>query len=139
MVVLSLENRSILTTLFSVIMITGIIGNSCVIYSILISKGNRKSIKNSYVLALSIANVLYYLLNPSYMLIGISDPKVEPPDEIFCRIILFLSFTLASAGIMAITALSLDQYLALKYPFLHRRYQEPRAAFLSTCWYTFMH
>ena len=130
MVTLSPENSAILTTLFSAIIIFGVIGNSCVIYSILISKVNRKNFKNYYVLALSIADVLYCLLNPSYMLIGISNPKVKPPDEIFCRIMSFISFTLGSAGIMAITALSLDRYIALKYPFLHRRYQEPRVAFL---------
>ena len=130
MAALSLENRAILTIWFSVIMVIGIIGNLCVICSILASKVNRKNMKNSYVLTLSIADALFCSLNPSYFLIGVNDPKIQLQDEIFCRIMSFLCFSLGTADIMAITALSLDRYLALKYPFFHRRYQEPWVIFL---------
>ena len=106
------------------------IGNSCVIYSILVSEVNRKNFKNSFLLALAIADVLFCLQYPTYILVSVIYPKVLPQDEIFCPVMQFLSFTLGSAGIMAITALSLDRYLALKYPFFHRHNQQPRVAFL---------
>ena len=72
----------------------------------------EKIFKKSYVLALCIAAVLYCLLSPFYLFVCISNPKVDLLD-LFCRIMTFFSFTLGSAGIMALTALSLDRYLAL--------------------------
>ena len=123
MVTLSTENRVILIMLYSLIMIFGVSGNSRVLYSLIVSKTNRKSIQNFYILALPFANNLYCLIYPAYVLPSLIGPRMRIEDVVFCRFMTFLSYTLAAAGLMAITALSLDRFIAIKYSFLHCRYK----------------
>ena len=116
---LSIENRVVLVTFYSFVMVFGISGNSCVIYSLVFSKANRKNIHNSYLLALSIADILYSLMYPSHMLPGLSNPELNDRDEVFCKIMTFLTYDVACAGLLAITVLSLDRYFAIRYPLVH--------------------
>ena len=128
---LSVENRVILTILYCFVMIFGISGNLRVIYSLVAPQANRRNISNSYLLALSITDFLYCLMYPSYIIPSLIDNKMNIQDEILCKIITFVSYTLATAGAMVITALSLDRYLAMKYPFIYRWKREARVASLA--------
>ena len=98
------------------------------IYSLTFSKANRNKISNSCLLPLSIADILYCLIYPSYLLPSLIDPKINAQGQLFCKVMTFLSYSLGTAGIMAITALPLDRYTAIKYSFVHQRYKTARLA-----------
>ena len=86
-------------------------------------KENRKKIPNFYVLALSIADLLYCSIYPPYILSSLVDPKWTVKFQVSCRIMTFLSYTLFTAGLMVITTLSLDRFYAIRYPLSYRRYK----------------
>ena len=114
---LSWEHRANLISLYCLILIFGVSGNSCVLYSLIFSKVNRQKIQNYYLLALSIANNLFCSVYPSYMLSSLIDPATTVQYKISCTIMTFVDYALSVVGIMVITALSLDRYFAVRYPF----------------------
>ena len=119
---LSTENRVVLMALYCLVLIFGIAGNLCLLCTLIFSKTNRKRIQNLYLLALSIADTLFCSIFSPYMLTSYVDPKITVQYEISCKIMTFLNYTLAAIGLVAITALSLDRYFAIRFPFLYQRY-----------------
>ena len=130
MATLSTGNRVVLMTLYSVMVVFGTFGNSCVLFSLISSKANRRKIQNIYVWTLSTVDILYCLIYPPYILLSLIDPKITIQHEMSCKIMIVLSYTLSMAGLIAITTLSLDRYFAVRYPFAYHGYTQSHSIFL---------
>ena len=130
MAFLSEESRVTLMIMYSLIIVFGMSGNSCVLFALISSKENRKKIQNVYLLSLSIADILFCLVFSPYTLLSLIDPKLTVQLEAFCKIKTFLTYTLSIAGLTAITALSLDRYFAIRYPFAYQEKVNTRMIFL---------
>ena len=117
-------------TLYYLIIIFGISGNLYVIYSLVSAKAIQKRSQNSYLLSLAMADFLFCSVYSPYILSSLIDPQTTTKYETSCKIMPFLNYYLSVVGIIAITALSLDRYFAIRYPFRYQRHANTRVIYL---------
>ncbi|XP_070543129.1 somatostatin receptor type 4-like [Ptychodera flava] len=96
--------------IYSVIIVTGLIGNGLVIYLILRHK-NMKTVPNMYILNLAAADFLFILV-----IIFLAVPYVTkdwPFGEVMCKLVTGIDGMNMFTGIFTLTAMSVDRYLAI--------------------------
>ena len=119
---LSDESKTILEICYVLIIVSGLGGNFCVVISILSSRKNRIKIQNIFLLSLSLSDLLFCATFPPYILSSLIDSTLHLKNNTVCKGMVFMNYSLALIGLFAITALSLDRYVAIKYPFFYQRY-----------------
>ena len=119
---LSEESKKFFVVFYCFVLLTGVFGNVCVLYSLFYSRENRKKVQNFYIVTLAMTDLLYCCTFPPYnisSLVGDIEPLM---NETVCKTMVFVNYGLALVSLFAVTALSLDRYVAVVHPFTYQRF-----------------
>ncbi|XP_002731809.1 somatostatin receptor type 2-like [Saccoglossus kowalevskii] len=118
-------DKIILSILWAIACVVGLIGNSLVIYVIL-RFSKMKTVTNTYILNLAIADELYLLGIP----FSISHFVMEtwPYGTAWCKILLTNDIINQFASIYFLTVMSIDRYIAVVHPVKSVNIRTPRIA-----------
>ncbi|XP_051523386.1 galanin receptor 2a [Myxocyprinus asiaticus] len=120
----------IISVIFSVIFLVGTVGN-CLVLAVLVRNGqmNTKT-TNLFILNLGLADLCFIVFCvPLQATIYTMDEWVFEP--FVCRAVHFIIYLTMYASIFTLAAVSLDRYLAIRYPLRSREMRTPRNALTS--------
>ncbi|XP_078599817.1 somatostatin receptor type 2-like [Branchiostoma floridae x Branchiostoma japonicum] len=113
---------------YSVVCILGLIGNSLVI-SVILRFEKMKTIANIYILNLAIADELFMLSLPFFVVSILLEDW--PFGDVMCRVVLTVDAMNMFTSCCCITAMSVDRYLAIVHPMKSLRWRTPCRAKLT--------
>ncbi|KAG5262797.1 hypothetical protein AALO_G00279010 [Alosa alosa] len=122
----------IISLVFSLIFLVGTVGN-CLVLAVLLRNGqmNTKT-TNLFILNLCIADLCFIVFCvPLQATIYTMDEWVFGP--FVCKAVHFIIYLTMYASIFTLTAVSLDRYLAIRYPLRSREMRTPKNALTSIC------
>ncbi|XP_016424886.1 galanin receptor type 2 [Sinocyclocheilus rhinocerous] len=120
----------IISVIFSIIFLVGTVGN-CLVLAVLIRNGqmNSKS-TNLFILNLGLADLCFIVFCvPLQATIYTMDEWVF--GQFVCKAVHFIIYLTMYASIFTLAAVSLDRYLAIRYPLRSRETRTPRNALTS--------
>lgn len=122
----------IMPTLFGVICLLGITGNSLVICTVFKKSTPSSSVPDIFIISLSMVDLLFLLGMPFliHQLLGNGAWQFGEP---MCTIITALDANSQFTSTYILTAMSIDRYLATVYPFTATRFRKPSVAILAIC------
>ncbi|XP_007425054.2 melanin-concentrating hormone receptor 1 [Python bivittatus] len=122
----------IMSILFGIICLVGIIGNSLVICAVFKKSSPGSSVPDIFIVNLSLVDLLFLLGMPFliHQLLGKGTWKF---GETMCTIITALDANSQFTSIYILTAMSIDRYLATVHPFSSTRFRKPPVAILAIC------
>nr|KAF6295669.1 galanin receptor 2 [Myotis myotis] len=116
----------IVPTLFALIFLVGTVGNSLVL-AVLLRSGRAVSTTNLFILNLGVADLSFIVCCvPFQATIYTLDGWVF--GSLLCKAVHFLIFLTMHASSFTLAAVSLDRYLAIRYPLRSRELRTPRNA-----------
>ncbi|XP_019902700.1 galanin receptor type 2 [Esox lucius] len=122
----------IISLVFSLIFLVGTVGN-CLVLTVLLRNGqmNTKT-TNLFILNLGVADLCFIVFCvPFQATIYTMDEWIFGP--FLCKVVHFIIYLTMYASIYTLAAVSLDRYLAIRYPLRSRKTRTPRNALLSIC------
>uniref|UniRef100_A0A8C8BI28 Melanin-concentrating hormone receptor 1 n=1 Tax=Otus sunia TaxID=257818 RepID=A0A8C8BI28_9STRI len=122
----------IMPTLFGIICLLGIIGNSLVICTVLKKSGPSCSVPDIFIISLSMVDLLF-LLGMPFLIHQLLGNGAWHFGETMCTIITALDANSQFTSTYILTAMSIDRYLATVYPFTSTRFRKPPVAILVIC------
>lgn len=118
--------KPVVTVCFSIIGITGFIGNTLVIFVVLLNPQMR-STTNMLIINLAIADLLFVIFCVPFTAIDyVADEW--PLGNAWCKIVQYLIIVTALASIYTLVLMSLDRFLAVVYPISSRSLRNERNA-----------
>ncbi|KAI5931441.1 Galanin receptor type 2 [Manis javanica] len=116
----------IVPTLFALIFLLGTVGNALVL-AVLLRGGQAVSTTNLFILNLGVADLCFIVCCvPFQATIYTLDGWVF--GSLLCKVVHFLIFLTMHASSFTLAAVSLDRYLAIRYPLHSRELRTPRNA-----------
>ena len=107
------------------ILVTGIIGNSMIIFSVILSKKLRTS-TNAFVVSLSVADMLTCLFLPWYVVAFLGkDGWILPEAEWLCGATGFMVFTCTGVSLYNLAAIAINRLIYLTRPFQYQNIYKP--------------
>ncbi|KAL4612896.1 galanin receptor type 2-like [Arapaima gigas] len=121
-----------ISLVFTLIFLVGTVGN-CLVLAVLLRNGQMNTkITNLFILNLGVADLCFILFCvPFQATIYTMDEWVFGP--FLCKAVHFLIYLTMYASIFTLAAVSLDRYLAIRYPLRSRELRTPRNALASIC------
>ncbi|XP_010001611.1 PREDICTED: melanin-concentrating hormone receptor 1-like [Chaetura pelagica] len=119
-------------TLFGIICLLGIIGNSLVICTVLKKSTPSSSVPDIFIISLSMVDLLF-LLGMPFLIHQLLGNGTWHFGETMCTIITALDANSQFTSTYILTAMSLDRYLATVYPFTSTRFRKRPVAILVIC------
>lgn len=106
-----------LTTVYGVILFTGLIGNvsTCIVIA---RNKSMHTATNYYLFSLAISDLLLLISGLPAEVCHIWNPDVYLFGETFCKLQSFLAEISANATVLTITAFTVERYMAICHPFL---------------------
>ncbi|XP_015683344.2 melanin-concentrating hormone receptor 1-like [Protobothrops mucrosquamatus] len=122
----------IMSVLFGIICLVGIVGNSLVICAVLKKSSPSSSVPDIFIVNLSLVDLLFLLGMPFliHQLLGQGSWKF---GGTMCTIITALDANSQFTSTYILTAMSIDRYLATVYPFSSTRFRKPPVAVTAIC------
>lgn len=118
--------KPIVTICFSLIGITGFLGNTLVIFVVLMNPQMR-STTNMLIINLAIADLLFVVFCVPFTAIDYVATE-WPLGNAWCKIVQYLIIVTALASIYTLVLMSLDRFLAVVYPISSRSLRNERNA-----------
>uniref|UniRef100_A0A8D2JEC7 Melanin-concentrating hormone receptor 1 n=1 Tax=Varanus komodoensis TaxID=61221 RepID=A0A8D2JEC7_VARKO len=122
----------IMPTLFGIICLLGIMGNSLVIHTILKKPSPSNSVPDIFIINLSLVDLLF-LLGMPFLIHQLLGNGAWQFGETMCTIITALDANSQFTSTYSLTAMSIDRYLATVYPFTSTRFRKPPVAISAIC------
>ncbi|KAL8175475.1 UNVERIFIED_CONTAM: Melanin-concentrating hormone receptor 1 [Gekko kuhli] len=122
----------IMPTLFGIICLLGIVGNSLVICTVFKKSSPGSSVPDIFIINLSMVDLLF-LLGMPFLIHQLLGNGAWQFGETMCTIITALDANSQFTSTYILTAMSIDRYLATVYPFTSTRFRKPAAAVLTIC------
>ncbi|KAM4665090.1 LOW QUALITY PROTEIN: galanin receptor type 2 [Discoglossus pictus] len=119
----------LIPVLYSLIFLVGTVGNSLVM-AVLLRNGKMNNTTNLFILNLGVADLCFIIFCvPFQATIYTLDSWVFGP--FMCRAVHFFIYLTMYASIFTLTTVSLDRYLAIRYPLRSRELRTPRNALMA--------
>ncbi|XP_004709339.1 galanin receptor type 2 [Echinops telfairi] len=119
----------VVPTLFALIFLVGTVGNALVL-AVLLRGGQAVSTTNLFILNLGVADLCFLVCCvPFQATVYTLDSWVF--GSLLCRAVHFLIFLTMYASSFTLAAVSLDRYLAIRYPLHSRELRTPRNALVA--------
>ena len=116
--ILSQLEKEILIFLVAFYIIAGSYGNICVIFGIVLSKGNRHRPSNVFSLGLAVGDFLSCTCIGGFQLFSLLVEGEIFKNAIFtCRIVLVMIYALQAVSILSLTSMCADRFIALRFPY----------------------
>uniref|UniRef100_A0A7M4EF02 Melanin-concentrating hormone receptor 1 n=2 Tax=Crocodylus porosus TaxID=8502 RepID=A0A7M4EF02_CROPO len=122
----------IMPTLFGIICLLGIFGNSLVICRVFKKSSPNSSVPDIFIISLSMVDLLF-LLGMPFLIHQLLGNGAWHFGETMCTIITALDANSQFTSTYILTAMSIDRYLATVYPFTSTRFRKPPVAILVIC------
>ncbi|XP_038044396.1 G-protein coupled receptor moody-like [Patiria miniata] len=106
--------RAIVGTLYLIVSLTGLIGNSLVILAVILSKKLRTT-TNAFVVNLSIADLLTCLVIP-WDAVALLGKDGLPVGEWICSVVAVVQFTTVGCSIFTLASIGLNRWLLITRP-----------------------
>ncbi|XP_009896233.2 galanin receptor type 2 [Dryobates pubescens] len=121
----------IIPLLFLIIFLVGTVGN-CLVLAVLLRNGQVKNTTNLFILNLGVADLCFILFCvPFQATIYTLEGWVFGP--ILCKAVHFFIYLTMYASSFTLATVSLDRYLAIRYPLHSRDLRTPRNALVAIC------
>lgn len=127
----------VLTFLYTVIAIFGMVSNISIIIAVLSTKQLRK--KQQFILLnIVVCDILTILVSAPYYIYSVN-VKIIRKTELavhMCKMYLYFSYALGYVSILSMLFISLDRYSAIVYPYLYHEHMTPKILRLCSalCW-----
>ncbi|KAL8588374.1 hypothetical protein ACOMHN_024751 [Nucella lapillus] len=108
---LELVVRIVVPTVFGIIFLLGLFGNSLVILVVALDK-NMRNTTNILILSLAVADLLFIVLCVPFTAASYALPT-WPFGEVWCKVVQYLIYVCAYASVYTLVLMSLDRYLAV--------------------------
>ncbi|KAL3866212.1 hypothetical protein ACJMK2_043534 [Sinanodonta woodiana] len=115
----------VLLIVFGLITVTGLVGNILTVTVILQHKG-IKSITDILVLTLTVTDILFIVFG----VLGILDVLLYMFDDLWCRLVDYVTFACSYASMYMLVLISLDRYLALVHPIRSMSFRTKRNCYI---------
>uniref|UniRef100_A0A8D0E3Z4 Melanin-concentrating hormone receptor 1 n=1 Tax=Salvator merianae TaxID=96440 RepID=A0A8D0E3Z4_SALMN len=122
----------IMPTLFGIICLLGIAGNSLVICTVFKKSSPGSSVPDIFIINLSMVDLLF-LLGMPFLIHQLLGNGAWQFGGTMCTIITALDANSQFTSTYILTAMSIDRYLATVYPFTSTRFRKPSVAVLVIC------
>ncbi|XP_028562277.2 melanin-concentrating hormone receptor 1-like [Podarcis muralis] len=122
----------IMPTLFGIICLLGIVGNSMVICAVFKKPSPTSSVPDIFIINLSMVDLLF-LLGMPFLIHQLLGNGAWHFGETMCTIITALDANSQFTSTYILTAMSIDRYLATVYPFTSTRFRKPPVAISAIC------
>ncbi|KAM6951042.1 galanin receptor 2a [Aplochiton taeniatus] len=121
----------VISLVFTLIFLVGTVGNSLVL-TVLLRNRQTNTTTNLFILNLGVADLCFIVFCvPFQATIYTMDEWVFGP--FVCKAVHFIIYFTMYASIFTLAAVSLDRYLAIRYPLRSREMRTPRNALASIC------
>ncbi|GFT42598.1 putative neuropeptide receptor [Nephila pilipes] len=118
------------TFIYTVIFLTGLIGNLCVIMTVIIDRSMRTTM-NFYFVNLASADLV---LSVCFLWVPLSNSITRPMREFICKLDPFTQTTCLTATTLTLTAIACERFIAIIFP-LHTRITKHRNwVVISSIW-----
>lgn len=119
--------QSLITTFYTAIFVTGILGNglTCVVITF---NSFMQTSTNYYLFNLAISDLLIIIFGLPLEVYRIWRPDISPLNDLECVLFGLISETAANVTVLTITAFTIERYIAVCRPFLARKHQMPSRA-----------
>ncbi|XP_071380361.1 somatostatin receptor type 1 [Centroberyx affinis] len=121
----SAGSAALISSIYSVVCLVGLCGNSMVIY-VIFRYAKMKTATNIYILNLAVADELLMLSVP--FLVTSALLRHWPFGSVLCRLVLSVDAINMFTSIYCLTVLSVDRYIAVVHPIRASRYRRPTVA-----------
>ncbi|GCB69677.1 somatostatin receptor type 5-like [Scyliorhinus torazame] len=115
----------LIPTLYFLVCVLGLAGNSLVIFSI-VQQARLRTVANIYIFNLALADGLFMLGLP-FLALQIALRR-WPFGSFMCRLVMILDGINQFTSVFCITVMSIDRYLAVVHPVTSSRWRSPRLA-----------
>eukprot|EP00794_Sanderia_malayensis_P007920 gene7920-8775_t len=118
------KDVAILTVLYSLAILTGVLGNAAVLVSILSRSKARSTQSNIFILSLAVCDLVNCALCGPYYITSINDTAIlhgTARAYDLCVSFLVFAYTFGIISILSLTLLSLDRYCAVVLPFWYKQ------------------
>uniref|UniRef100_A0A8C0BKR1 Galanin receptor 2 n=1 Tax=Buteo japonicus TaxID=224669 RepID=A0A8C0BKR1_9AVES len=121
----------IIPLVYLIIFLVGTVGN-CLVLAVLLRNGQVKNTTNLFILNLGVADLCFILFCvPFQATIYTLEGWVFGP--FMCKAVHFFIYLTMYASSFTLTTVSLDRYLAIRYPLHSRELRTPRNALMAIC------
>ncbi|XP_035660882.1 QRFP-like peptide receptor [Branchiostoma floridae] len=113
--------RYTVVVLYVVIMVTSLIGNTLVIYTVLFDRTMR-TVTNMFLVSLSVSDLLITLLSVPYHILWAINSFEWEYGDVLCKLPQYIKGLSVTASVLSLTAISAERYLAILRPLAAQRY-----------------
>ncbi|XP_066264390.1 QRFP-like peptide receptor [Branchiostoma lanceolatum] len=113
--------RYTVVVLYMVILVTSLIGNTLVIYTVVFDRTMR-TVTNMFLVSLSVSDLLITLLSIPYHILWALNRFEWEYGDLLCKLPQYIKGLSVTASVLSLTAISVERYLAILHPLAAQRY-----------------
>lgn len=137
--VFSWLERILIAVFYVAVGVIGLFANSTLLFVLVKSRDYRKRSSTYYLYGILTASILACLYEIPYYIFSILAKLPSPAGNAYnveCRISVFLTYTISTVKIFSLASLSLDRYIAIKYPYFYGVYATKKtvASIIALFW-----
>ncbi|CAH1246702.1 QRFP-like peptide receptor [Branchiostoma lanceolatum] len=102
-------------TLYAIIFVMSLIGNSMVIYAVA-SNRKMRSITNVFLVSLAVSDLLITVVSMPWSVLHALDDHAWNFGDFMCRVPQFVQVVSVTASLMTLTCIAVDRYIAILHP-----------------------
>ena len=143
---ISVSARVALMSAYSLLFLSGIFGNMCVILVILTTKRFRRFISSILITNIAFADFFICLLSSPYYLscLLLAQPEKPGPERLdsVCKGFIFAAYSLGFTRILLLAIISMERFLAINHPYFYQKHCSlplPNLRATLACCYPWIH